>query len=466
MNGSNNRKINFIDRFFKISERGSSISKEIISGIIVFLAIVFVFPVISNVLKDTGMPTGGVFTATVICSALASIIMGIFSNYPIVLSGCLGINAFVAYTVCSTLGYSWQEAMLLVFISGVLFVIISITPLREKIVNVIPNDIKTIITAGLGMFLCFVGLNMGGIVVSSESTIVKLGELSNPTVLLSLAGIFVVFILLSTKNEMIKKLAIVIAMVIIMIVGIVLGLCGVKGMPEFSGASLGNISDIKNVIGKCFESKNFNIFTKFETYAIIFSIILISLFESTATLFGVSKNIDMIDKNGILKDGKKAMIADAIMTPICGIMGTTTITNYAQSTIGVESGARTGLSSITSGLLFGLTLLILPVFSIFMPIGEAGITPITALALVSVGALMFSNLKDINWKDNIIVFTAFITIIMMLLTYSIVDGIGFGIILYCLMMLVSKRGKEVSYLVYIISMFFIINYILTIFVLG
>ena len=458
------KKINFLDRYFHISERGSTIGRELIGGLIVFLAMIYILPVNTNILSTgMGISSGAVFAATAICSAVCTIFMGIFAKFPVALSAGMGMNTFIAFTVCGILGYTWGEALTLIVIAGILFFILTLTPLREKIINAIPKSLKLIISAGLGAFICFVGLKMGGIIQADSGTFVKLGNLTSPTVLLTLFGILLVLFLLNFKKPTIKKLAIVIAMAATAIIGVILGLLNVEGMPTFSTNNLGNISEIKETFGTCFKVENLKVLGDFRSYAIIFSLIFVYLFDTTATLLAVGKDAKILDENGQMIGGKKAMLADAGGAIICGILGTSTVTSFAESTIGVESGARTGLCSTFTGILFGLTLLIYPAFSIFAPvqIGADSLTPITSLALVALGAMMFSNLKEIDWDDKIIVFTGFISIILMILCYSISDGLGFGIIAYCIMMLGAGRGKEVHPLIYGIGCFYVLNFALS-----
>lgn len=458
------KKINFLDRYFHISERGSTIGRELIGGLIVFLAMIYILPVNTNILSTgMGISSGAVFAATAICSAVCTIFMGIFAKFPVALSAGMGMNTFIAFTVCGILGYTWGEALTLIVIAGILFFILTLTPLREKIINAIPKSLKLIISAGLGAFICFVGLKMGGIIQADSGTFVKLGNLTSPTVLLTLFGILLVLFLLNFKKPTIKKLAIVIAMAATAIIGVILGLLNVEGMPTFSTNNLGNISEIKETFGTCFKVENLKVLGDFRSYAIIFSLIFVNLFDTTATLLAVGKDAKILDENGQMIGGKKAMLADAGGAIICGILGTSTVTSFAESTIGVESGARTGLCSTFTGILFGLTLLIYPAFSIFAPvqIGADSLTPITSLALVALGAMMFSNLKEIDWDDKIIVFTGFISIILMILCYSISDGLGFGIIAYCIMMLGAGRGKEVHPLIYGIGCFYVLNFALS-----
>ena len=259
------------------------------------------------------------------------------------------------------------------------------------------------------------------------------------------------------------KLAIVISMLITAVVGVVLGLCGVEGMPTFVSASIKEgFTSFGSNVGILFSKDSFACLARPESYAIIFSLVFVNLFDTTATLIAVGEKVGFMDSNGQLVVGKKAMLADAVGAVICGPLGTSTVTSFAESTVGAESGAKTGLAACFTGVLFLLATLIYPVFSIFAGVNIAGVnfTPVTSLALVSVGCLMFKNLKDIDWNDSIVVITTFLIVMLMVLTYSVSDGLGIGLIAYCIMMLVVKRGKEVSPIIYGVAIFFIINYLL------
>ena len=428
-----------MNKLFRYKEKNSSIATELLGGLIVFLAMIYILPVNSSILEAGGADFQAVFIATAICSGICCILMGIFANYPIALSAGMGMNAYLAFSICGSLGYSFSEGLLLIFASGILFLILTLTPLRAKIITAMPKSLKYAISAGLGAFICFVGLQNGGIVRLDPSTIIALGDLSDPTVLLSLFGVILVLILMQFKGK-IGTFAIVIAMAATAVLGLILGLCGVANMPKFTWSNtLENFSAFGNNFGKCFSLENFKIFLKPESYAIIFSLIFVNLFDTTATLIAVGKKVGFINEKGELINGKKAMIADSVGAIICAPLGTATVTSFAESTVGVESGAKTGLSSITVGILFLLSVFLYPVFSIFAGV-ESGLTPITSLALVSVGCLLFGNLKEIDWEDKIVVITSFLMVILMVLCYSISDGLGISIIAYCAMMLAAKRS--------------------------
>lgn len=455
-----------IDGFFKVSERGSTFSKELIGGIIVFFCMLYILPVNTSILTSTGISAGAVFAATAICSGICSILMGVLANFPVALSAGMGMNAYLAFTVCGSLGYSWQEGLSVVIISGVLFFIMTMTPIRRWIIDAIPKSLKYAISAGLGAFICFVGLKMGGIITSDMSTFVALNSFDptggNAYVLLALGGILLVFALMAVPNKLVKKLAILIAMVVTAIAGLIMGACGLENMPSFE-ANTGAITDISQTFLAGFGSIG-TILAKPQTYAIIFSFIFVNLFDTTATLIAVGEQVGIVDKeSGKMVGGKKAMIADATGALIAGAFGTSPVTSFAESTVGVESGARTGISAMVTGLLFLLSLAIFPVFNVFagIPVGADTFTPVSSLALVAVGALMFIHLKDIEWDDKVLVFSSFITFIMMLLTYSISNGIALGIIFYCLMMLASGKGKTLSPVLYVLGVVFIASFVIT-----
>lgn len=455
-----------MNKIFKYKERGSNLTQEILGGVIVFLAMCYILPVNANILSAGGADKQAVFFATAICSAICCILMGVFANIPVALSAGMGVNAFLAFTVCGTMGYSFPQSLAIVLVAGIIFLIITLTPIREKIIKAIPKSLKYAVSAGLGGFICFVGLKNGGLISSDSGTYVTLGDFSNPTVLLTLFGALLVLALMQVKGK-VGKLAIVIAMAATATVGVVLGMLGVDNMPAFENASVAEgFKSFGDNLGLCFTSEAFEIFLKPETYVIIFSLIFVNLFDTTATLIAVGDKVGLLDKDGNFVGGKKAMLADAIGAVICAPLGTSTVTSFAESTVGAESGAKTGLAACVTGLLFFISILIYPVFSLFTGVNIEGVnfTPVTSLALISVGCLMFGNLREIDWKDNITVISTFLIVILMILTYSVSDGLGIGLIAYCIMMLVSKRGKEVSWVIYAVAGFFVLNYLLNIFI--
>jgi len=452
-----------VEKLFKIKERKSNIITELLGGLIVFLAMSYILPVNANILSAGGADYNAVFFATAICSGICCILMGVFANLPVALSAGMGVNAYLAFTVCGTMGYTFEQSLVLVLLSGIIFLVLTLTPLREKIIKSIPKSLKYAVSAGLGGFICFVGLKNGGIIKADPmGTYVTLGDFSNPTVLLTLFGVLLVLALMQIKGK-IGQLAIVISMVLTAIIGVILGLCGVENMPTFVNASVADgFKAFGEGFGVCFKKEAWQVFARPESYAVIFSLIFVNLFDTTATLIAVGDKVGILDSKGDFVGGKKAMLADAIGSVICAPLGTSTVTSFAESTVGAESGAKTGLAACTTGVLFLLATLIYPVFSIFTGVEINGVnfTPVTSLALVSVGCLMFGNLKGIEWNDTITVITTFLIVILMILTYSVSDGLGIGLIAYCIMMLVSKRGKQVPIVIYGVAIFFILNYLL------
>jgi AGZA family xanthine/uracil permease-like MFS transporter len=453
-----------LNKYFKISERGSTISKELIGGLTIFLAMVYVLPVNADMLSQTGMSFAAVFAATAIAAAIASLIMGLYANYPVGLASGMGVNAFFTYTVVFGLGFAWEEALAAVLISGVLFLIISITGLRKLVINAIPKNLKLAVGAGIGFFIAFIGLKNAGVITGSGATFVTLGNLAHPTVLLSLFGLLLVFGLYALKKK-VSRFTIIISIGITGLVGVLLGAIFpslAASMPVIGGTNLGGIGDIGLTFGKAFGALG-SLLSNPLAYAVIFTFLFVDFFDTAGTLVAVGHDAGLLNEDGELIDGDKALLADAAGTIVGAIVGTSTVTSYIESTTGIESGARTGLSATVVGLLFIVSLLFYPLFSFVGSIEVSPgvfLSPVTAMALVFVGALMVSSLKDIDWKDNIAVASTFITIIMMILSYSIAEGIAFGFIFYAIMMAVTNRRKEVSPVMYVLAALFIINFVI------
>jgi len=456
--------VSSLNKFFKIKERDSSISKELIGGVTIFLAMVYVLPVNAGMLSATGMGFAAVFAATAIAAAVASLVMGLYANYPVGLASGMGVNAFFTYTVCDALNFTWQEALAAVMISGVLFLVLSVTGLRRMVINAIPKDLKLAVGAGIGFFIAFIGFKNAGIIVSHGSTFVELGNLAHPTVLLGIFGLFLVFGLYAL-NKRISSFAIIISILLTGIVGVVLGAIfpGLEGlMPVLGGVNLGGIGDVQSTFGQAFTALG-SLLSKPTAYAVIFTFLFVDFFDTAGTLVAVGHDAGLLDENGELIDGDKALLADATGTIVGAIVGTSTVTSYIESTTGIESGARTGLSATVVGILFIVSLLFYPLFSFVGGIEvEPGVyfSPVTSMALVFVGALMISSLKDINWNDTIVVSATFITIVTMVLSFSIAEGIAFGFIFYAFMMSLTKRRKDVSLVMYILAALFVINFVI------
>lgn len=452
-----------LNSFFRIEERGSSLGKELLGGLTTFLAMFYILPVNGFMLGGIeGATPGAIFAATAISACIATLLMGLYANFPVALAPGMGINAMITYTVCSSdaLGYSYGEALALTFVSGVIFVLISITPLRKMILNAIPKNLKIAIGAGIGFFIAFIGLKNAGIVVSNSSTAVALGDFTLAPVLVAVAGIILVLILASVKNKWISSFAVVISLFVMGILAATLGQCGVPNLPTFSTENVGNIGDIGKVFGLCFID-GFQVFTKPEAYAILFALLFVDFFDTAGTLVAVGEGAGIIDEDGQIKNSQRALLVDAVGTVAGSVLGTSTVTSFVESTTGISVGARTGLSSVVVGLLMIVSLGLYPALGMFSSVMIDGVSysPVTSLALVYVGTLMFKQLKNLDWDDILATISGFFTIIMMVLAYSISDGIAFGFITYCVVALASGRGKKVSPIMYIIALLFIVLYV-------
>ena len=440
----------FIKKFFKIDERHSSIRTEIIGGFVTFLAMAYILAVNPNMLANAGMPVGGVFIATALASGIATILMGVLANYPVALSTGMGINALFTFTIVLTMGYTWQEAMAATFIESIIVLVISLTPIRSMFINAIPNGLKKAISAGIGFFIAFIGLKGAGIIVADSSTFVTLGNFADPTVLLATFGIFLAFALFAAKGK-VSRYAFILSIVITAAVGLILGWCGVAGMPSFTG----NYTDLSgfNQTFFGFAEGLKTVFTKTNLWFVVFSLAYLDFFDTAGTLVAVAEPAQLMDKEGAIPSAGRAFAADACGTFISSICGTTPVTSFVESAAGVEAGARTGFASVITGLLLIVSIVAYPVFSVFITSSA-----VTAMALVLVGVLMMSQLQGIKWDDKPTLVAAFVTIIIMMLTYSIGNGIAFGFVTYTITMLVQKRWKEVSPVLYVLSTFFVVYY--------
>lgn len=463
----------FITKFFKLEERGSKISTELIAGLTTFLAMAYILPV--NVIMLTteipgvgavGLHPGGVFFATAVAAAIASIVMGVMANLPVALAPGMGLNAFFTFNLVLFGPLEWQGALAAVFVSGILFFIISVTGLRKIVINAIPKGLKLSVGAGIGFFITFIGLSNAGIIVSDPDTIVSLGNLAHPTVLLGVFGIILVVVLYSMGN----KFALILAIVGTAVVGLLLGLFGVDLMPAYDSTSAGlsNVFDgAKVTVFGMFDGGFKQLFSSPETFAIIFTLLFVDFFDTAGTLMAVGNQAGLINDEGEIVGSDKALLADSIGTISGALLGTSNVTSYIESATGIEQGGRTGLTSVVVGILFLLSIFAYPLLSIVNGVFDASpdvmrnFSPVTAMALVMVGALMVGQLKDIDWSDKAIVIPAFLTIMFMILSFSIATGIAVGFIFYPIVKLAQGKAKEVNITMYILSVlflaFFIIN---------
>ena len=441
-----------MDKFFKISERGSSVRAEIVGGVTTFFAMAYIIFVNPSLLSQTGMNSNGVMLATCISAAIGCLLTALLANAPFAQAPGMGLNAFFTFTVCFNMGYTWQEALAIVLLSGILFLVVSVSPLRSKIISSIPGFLKSAISAGIGLFIAFIGLLNVKLVgfgagVPALQFLVDDGTgnmVANTAGILTIIGLLITAILMAYK----VKGAIVIGIIITTIIGFPMGethLPDAITMSVFK--DLGEVAfklDIPGVMAKGI----------LPLVTAVISFALVDCFDTVGTLIGTAKNAGMTDKNGNLPGGDRALIADAIATCCGACLGTSTVTTFVESSTGISEGARTGLSSIVVGVLFLLACLLAPV---------AGIIPsaATAPALIIVGVLMIRGATEVNWGDFEEACPAFLTIAMMPFAYSISDGIGFGFISYSIIKLARGKAKDVPVLVYIISVLFILKYVLT-----
>jgi AGZA family xanthine/uracil permease-like MFS transporter len=441
-----------MDKFFKISERGSSVRAEIVGGVTTFFAMAYIIFVNPGLLSQTGMNSNGVMLATCISAAIGCLLTALLANAPFAQAPGMGLNAFFTFTVCFGMGYTWQEALAIVLLSGILFLVIAVSPLRSKIISSIPAFLKSAISAGIGLFIAFIGLLNVKLVgfgagVPALQFLVDDGAgnmVANTAGILTIIGLLITAILMAYK----VKGAIVIGIIITTIIGFPMGQTHLPDAITMSVfKDFGEVAfklDIPGVMAKGI----------LPLVTAVISFALVDCFDTVGTLIGTAKNAGMTDKNGNLPGGDRALIADAIATCCGACLGTSTVTTFVESSTGISEGARTGLSSIVVGVLFLLACLLAPV---------AGIIPsaATAPALIIVGVLMIRGATEVNWGDFEEACPAFLTIAMMPFAYSISDGIGFGFISYSIIKLARGKAKDVPVLVYIISVLFILKYVLT-----
>ncbi len=441
-----------LDNFFNFKENGTDFKTEIIAGITTFLAMAYILGVNPSMLADGGMPATGVFFATAIASGIACIIMGLVSKYPVGLAPGMGLNALFTYTIILTMGNTWETALAAVFVSSIIFLIITISGVREAILNIIPVDLKLGIGAGIGFFLAFIGLKGAGIIVADPSTFVGMGSLIAPPALLALIGIVLTLVLYVRK----VPAAVFLGLVITAIIGLIFTAFGFGAgdmlMPTLPSTVITTNFDLSLFGGF---AKGFSqLFSNIPNLIMmVFSLVFVTFFDTTGTLISLGRQCGFIDEEGKAVGIEKAFLSDAISGIIGSICGTSTVTAYVESATGIGLGGKTGLTAIVTGILFILSIFFAPlVLSLFT-------SPVTAAALVIVGILMIVQLKEVNWDNMIVAASVFITIIMMLLTYSISLGIAWGFVVYAVASLASKSeklnwGMWVLVIVFIIYLFF------------
>jgi len=437
-----------LDDFFKLEEKYTDIKTEVIAGITTFLAMAYILGVNPSMLAEGGMPATSVFFSTALASGIACVVMGLVSNYPVGLAPGMGLNALFTYTIILTMGNSWQAAQSAVFISSIIFLLITVSGLREVVLNAIPLDLKLAIGAGIGFFLAFIGLQGSGIIVSDPSTIVGMGNILSAPALLAVIGILLTLILYIKK----VPAAVFIGLVFTAIIGIIFTSCG------FGTGNIAMPSIPSEVISLNFDTRIFlgfltgfnELFSNIPNLImIIFSILFVTFFDTTGTLIPLAKQCSFMDEEGNTQGIEKAFIGDALGGIVGAIIGTSTLTAYVESATGIGLGGRTGLTAIVTGVMFLLSILFAPlVLSLFT-------SSVTTCALVIVGILMIVQLKHIQWDNMIVASSCFMTIIMMLLTYSISLGIAWGFLVYAITNLAAGDTKNINGITWVMVIIFV-----------
>ncbi|HOF02972.1 MAG TPA: NCS2 family permease [Atribacterota bacterium] len=432
----------FLEKRFQLSKNKTDVKTEIIAGFTTFMTMSYIIFVNPGILSDAGMPWNGVFIATIMGAILGTLCMALLTDYPFALASGMGLNAFFAYSVVLGMGVSWQVALGIVFVEGIIFIIISILPIREMIVNCIPMGLKSSISAGIGLFIAFIGLQNAGLVINDEATLLTIGNIFSSAGIVAISGLLIMGVLHTLK----VKGAILWGILGATLIGY---LPGLNVTPPFQGLiAMPQFSDWSEVLLKMDVKGALN----FSLLAVIFSFLFVDIFDTAGTLVGVSAQAGYLDKDGNLPKASGALLADAIGTVGGAIFGTSTVTTYIESASGVSEGGRTGLTGIVVSILFFLSLFFRPL---------VGIVPgaATAPALIVVGTMMITGILNIKWDDFSEALPAFVTLITIPMTYSIANGIALGFITYPLIKLLSGKGKEVHPLVYILGFLFILKFI-------
>lgn len=438
-----------LEGIFKLKEHKTNARTEIMAGITTFMTMAYILIVNPNVLSTTGMDAGAIFTATALSAVVGTLVMAFAANLPFALAPGMGLNAFFAYTVVLKLGYSWEFALTAVLLEGLIFIALTFLNVREAIINAIPMCLKHGISVGIGLFITLIGLVNAGIIQTGMShvgndvldgLIVQLGDVTSPNALVALFGIILIVILLS-KNV---KGALLIGMLVSTLVGIPLGVTNIGGL-QFTNFMPPSISPI------LFKFDFSNIMSM-DMFVVLLTFLFVDLFDTVGTLVGVSSKAGLLDKEGRVPKAKQALFADAIGTTVGACLGTSTVTTFVESASGVAEGGRTGLTALSTAVMFFISLFLAP---LFLVVPSAA----TAPALVVVGLFMMSPITKINFDDFTESLPAFLTIVMMPFGYSIADGIIFGIISYVLVKFFTGRRNEIPALAYVLALLFVLKFI-------
>ncbi|MFQ8775694.1 putative adenine permease PurP [Finegoldia magna] len=431
--------MDFLEKKFRLSERKTDVKTELMAGFTTFMTMSYILAVNPQMLSQTGMDKGGVFTASVIASIVAMVCMAFLANLPFGLAPGMGLNAFFTFTVVKTLGYTWQFALTAVFLEGIVFLILSLFKVREMIFDAIPINLKKAVSCGIGLFIALVGLVNSGIILQGEGTVLQLGNLLSRESVVFIVGLFIIALLLAREIKGALMYGILASTILALILGV----------SKYQGGS--PITLPPSLAPVAFKIQFDKIFT-FDMFTVVFTFLFVDIFDTVGTLVGVSAKAGMLDEQGKLKEASPALLADAIGTTMGALLGTSTVTTFVESASGVAEGGRTGLTALSTAFFFFLSLFLFPVF---------GMIPAQATgpALVIVGLFMLSSIKEIDFYDYSEAIPAFITIIAMPFCYSIAEGISFGMISYVLIKLLAGKRKDVSVLMYILAIVFVLRII-------
>ncbi|WOO87841.1 NCS2 family permease [Mollicutes bacterium LVI A0039] len=434
-----------MDKFFKLTDHKTTVKIEVIAGITTFLSMAYILVVNPLTLADGGMDAGAVFTATALSAIIATLIMGLYANFPVALAAGMGTNSFLTYSVVMGMGYTWQEGLFAIFISGLLFILLSATGLRATIINAIPRSIKYATSAGVGLFIAFIGMQNAGIIVDNPGILVSLGDLTVPTVMLAIIGTFITMFLVARDTPA----AIFVGMAITTVIGILMQLFGLDSgivMPE---AVFAVPPSLEPVFGRLFLDVEIGgLLVDFRFWAVVISFLFVDFFDTAGTLVAVGSEAGFIGEDGSLDGAERALMADATATTIGAVVGTSSVTAYVESLSGVKAGGRTGLTAVVVAACFAIALFFSPILAIVT-------SSVTAPALITVGTLMAVNKGKINYENYADTAASFLTMLMMVVSYSIATGLATGIITYTVLKIAQKEHDELHPILYVLSVFFI-----------
>ncbi|MCI6231008.1 MAG: NCS2 family permease [Selenomonas sp.] len=438
-----NTQASAIERYFKIREKGSSVRTEILAGLTTFIALAYIIFVNPNILSEAGIPKEAAIASTIWIAALSTMVMGVVANYPVALAPGMGLNAFFAYYVCGTLGLHWTVALGAVFFSGVLFLILTVSHIRQAIINAVPQNLRVAIGVGIGFFIAFIGLKGTGLIVPDKATFIGLGHVTDPKTLLSLFGLVLTGALMARNVQGSILIGIVATTVLSMCLGYSPIPHGIGDIVSTSMPHMGATFGQLDIMG----AWNYGI------VSIIFTFTVVELFDNMGTLIGLTSKAKLVKPNGEIENLDRALTTDAVGTIFSSLFGTSTVTSYIESAAGIAAGGKTGLTAVTVSICFFIALLFAPL---------VGLVPgfATAPPLILVGALMMAEVGKINFQDFSDGLPAFLTIIMMPLTGSIANGFAFGFVSYAFMKTAVGKYKEVSWIMWLVSIAFVINLVM------